>query len=252
MLGALPFGVIYGALAVHAGLSVFAAMGMSLFVFAGSSQFVAVGLLSAGAPLLLIVGVTIIVNLRHMLYSAALLPHLRRLPIGVRAILAFWLTDETFAVSAAHFASAAGAAPAVVNPAATGGAAAAAAAPIDPSANPDAETVDRSHRHWFQIGSSVGMYINWQFWTLIGVVLGTRVASIGSWGLDLAMPVTFIGMVIPYVRNKAMVACVSASGATALLTLSLPYHLGLVLAAVAGILAGTIFSRAARRGNAAA
>lgn len=214
LIGALPFGLLYGALAVNNGLSAAASMAMSAVVFAGSSQFVAVGLLGAHAPVLLIVGVTFIVNLRHLLYSAALLPYVSRLNHAWRVFLSFWLTDETFAVSAAHYAQAG---------------AASGEAP--------------GYLHYFQLGSSVSMYLNWQLWSGIGVILGTRIPDVGHWGLDLAMPVTFIGMVIPYVRNRAMVACVASSGAVALLTIHLPYHLGLLLAAFAGISAGIVLGR---------
>ena len=77
MLGAMPFGLIYGALAVSSGFSFSAVMAMSVFVFAGSSQFIAVGLYAAHAPLMIIILVTFVVNLRHMLYSLSLLPFLK-------------------------------------------------------------------------------------------------------------------------------------------------------------------------------
>ena len=51
LVGAAPFGVIFGALAVSAGLSAWGALALSGVVFAGSSQFVAVSLMAAGAAL---------------------------------------------------------------------------------------------------------------------------------------------------------------------------------------------------------
>ena len=99
LLGAFPFGMIYGALAIASGLSPAATMTMSALVFAGSSQFIAVGLVAAQTPVAIIIATTLIVNLRHMLYSATLLPHLKQLPQRWRVPLAFWLTDETFAVA---------------------------------------------------------------------------------------------------------------------------------------------------------
>jgi 4-azaleucine resistance transporter AzlC len=80
LLGALPFGLIYGAIAATSGLSMTAAILMSALVFAGSSQFIAVGLVAAQTPVAIIVLTTLIVNLRHMLYSATLLPYLKDLP----------------------------------------------------------------------------------------------------------------------------------------------------------------------------
>jgi 4-azaleucine resistance transporter AzlC len=212
MLGASPFGMIYGTVAVAAGLSPAAATAMSALVFAGSAQFVAVGLVASQTPVAIIVLTTLIVNLRHMLYSATLLPYLKGLPMTWRLPLAFWLTDETFAVTVLRFQRA------------------------------DAG----SERHWYQFGSSVAMYLNWQFWCLIGLMLGTRIPDAADWGLDVAMPITFIGMIIPFVKTIPMAVCVLTAGAASLLTLGLPYKLGIVVSALAGIAAGFM---AGRRGK---
>lgn len=206
LLGAFPFGLIYGALAVPSGLSITAAMLMSLIVFAGSAQFIAVGLIAASAPLVIIVLTTFIVNLRHMLYSATLLPYLKDLPQRWRIPLAFWLTDETFAVTVHRFQNS------------------------DPS----------PHKHWYQLGSSIAMYINWQVWCFLGLLLGDRIPDASSWGLDVAMPITFIGMTIPFVKNSPMLVCVLVAGASSLLTIGLPYKLGIILSALVGVAAGVV------------
>src|SRR5512135_2810064 len=96
IVGAIPFGIIFGALAAASGLSFAATAAMSAFVFAGSAQFIAVGLVAAGTGWPFIVLTTFVVNLRHMLYSATLAPHVKRLPQRWKIPLAFWLTDETF------------------------------------------------------------------------------------------------------------------------------------------------------------
>lgn len=204
LLGAFPFGLIYGTLAVSSGLSVQAALAMSALVFAGSSQFIAVGLVAAGAPVSIIILTTFVVNLRHMLYSAALLPELKKLSQIWRIVLAFFLTDETFAVSAGRY----------------------------------RKSDDSSHKHIYQLGSSIIMYLNWQLWCAAGLVLGSRIPDAGAWGLDVAMIVTFIGMTIPYIKNKPMVISVLTSAVVSLLTWQFPYKLGLIAAAVAGITAG--------------
>jgi 4-azaleucine resistance transporter AzlC len=204
LLGAFPFGLIYGALAVPAGLSVPAAMAMSAFVFAGSAQFIAVGLIAAQVPVAIIILTTFVVNLRHLLYSASLLPYLKNLPQRWRIPLAFWLTDETYAITMHHFQE---------NPASR-------------------------NKHWFQLGSSIAMYLNWQFWTFVGVMLGERIPDASSWGLDVAMPTTFIGMIIPFVKSSSMLVSVLTAGAASLLTYNMPYKLGIFLSAFIGILAG--------------
>ncbi len=204
LLGASPFGLIYGTLAVTGGLSVPAALAMSAFVFAGSSQFIAVGLVAVKAPVLIIILTTFVVNLRHMLYSAALLPFLKVLPQRWRIPLAFWLTDETFAVTVVRY----------------------------------NEEDHSSYKHWFQLGSSLAMYLNWQFWCGLGLFVGGRIQNAQNWGLDFAMPVTFIGITIPFVKNRSALSCVMIAGASSLITGGMPYKLGLIVSALAGILTG--------------
>ena len=80
LVGAMPFGIIYGTLAASAGLSALQAIGMSLLVFAGSAQFIALSLLSGGAGMAVVLLTTLVVNLRHALYSATLQPFVRHLP----------------------------------------------------------------------------------------------------------------------------------------------------------------------------
>jgi 4-azaleucine resistance transporter AzlC len=98
IVGAIPFGIIFGSLAASYGLSLGQALGMSLLVFAGSAQFIGVSLIGGGAGAAVVLLTTLVVNLRHALYSATLQPFVRHLPKRWRVPLAFWLTDEAFAV----------------------------------------------------------------------------------------------------------------------------------------------------------
>jgi predicted branched-subunit amino acid permease len=144
--------------------------------------------------------------LRHALYSTTLAPYVKRLPQRWQVPLAFWLTDETFAVVVHRYSQA-----------------------------------DRSpHKHWYYLGSAGIMYINWQFSTILGLTVGQLFPSVVALGLDFAMPVTFIGMVIPYLKNKPMVTSVVVSGLVAVLAYSIPNNLGLIVAALAGIVAGVV------------
>jgi 4-azaleucine resistance transporter AzlC len=213
MLGAAPFGLIFGTLAAPSGLSNGGALGMSLIVFAGSSQFIALSLLAGKASLLVIVLTTFVVNLRHALYSASLLPFVAELSQAWRALLAFWLTDETFAVSQVRYGAA------------------------DSSPN----------KHWFQLGSSLAMYTNWFAWTLVGVLLGRTMPQLQHLGLEFAMAATFTGIVVPLLRSRPMVAAALVAAGVALLCRDLPYKLGLMLAAGAGVAAGMALEGHGRR-----
>jgi 4-azaleucine resistance transporter AzlC len=206
LVGAAPFGVIFGTLAIGSGLPVWLTLGLSLLVFAGSSQFVAVSLISSGTALPVLWLTTFVVNLRHALYSATLLPYARTLPARWRWALAFWLTDETFAV-------------------------------VENQLRHHANLHDGA-RYW--LGSSLAMYCNWQLWTLVGVVLGQSVPVLATLGLDFAMVATFAAIVALQLRERPVLFAALVAGTVALLARDLPYKLGLMLAAVAGVVTGVL------------
>jgi 4-azaleucine resistance transporter AzlC len=208
MIGAAPFGTIFGTLAMATGLSPAATLTMSALVFAGSSQFIACSLIGAGAALPVIWLTTFVVNLRHMLYSATLLPYARAWPLCWRAPLAFWLTDETFAVVEHRLRSRGTAA-----------------------------------GQWYWLGSSLAMYGNWFCWTAVGVLLGRAIPNLAHWGLDFAMVGTFAAIVAPQLKRFPYLMAAVASGAVALWGRGLPYKLDLMLAAAAGIAAGMLCSK---------
>lgn len=176
-------------------------MGLSLFVFAGSAQFVAAGLVAQGAGILVIVITTFVVNLRHGLYSASLGPYLSTLSQRWLMPLGFWLTDETYAVVIQRY----------------------------------VRDDDSPYKHWYHLGSSVAMYTNWQLCTVIGIVAGTQLQGMADWGLEFAMVVTFIGIVVPLLKSVPMVLCAVVAGAVSLLLRDWPNQIGLMLGALAGI-----------------
>jgi len=203
-VGAIPFGIIFGALAVTSGLSPVAAMAMSLFVFAGSSQFIAAGLVASGTGIGIIILTTFIVNLRHALYSTTLAPHMKHLSQKWLLPLGFLLTDESFVVAANRYS--------------------------EPDTSP--------YKHWFFLGSAIFMYINWQLCTLVGILAGQAIPDPLSWGLDFAMVVTFLGLVVPMVKGRSTLAAVIVAGIVATAGYKLPNQLGLILAALFGVMTG--------------
>jgi 4-azaleucine resistance transporter AzlC len=206
IVGAIPFGIIFGAVAVSSGLTPLATLGMSLFVFAGSAQFIAATLFASGTPLGIIVFTTFIVNMRHALYGASLAPYMKHLPQRWLVPLGFWLTDETYAVVIRRY-----------------------------------PQEDQSpYKHWYHLGSSVAMYLNWQLVTLIGIIAGQQIGDAQNWGLDFALIVTFIGIVVPLLVTRPMLVCAVVSGVVGTAANGLPNNLGLMVAAFAGIAAGVI------------
>jgi len=204
LVGVFPFGLIYGALALKAGLSPAAAQGMSSIVFAGSAQFITAQLVHDAAPGFVIVLTIAVVNLRHMLYSASVAPYVKNLPVRWKTLLAYLLTDEAYAATILHY---------------------------------EAEGITLTG-HWFFLGAGFSLWLTWQVSTACGIFLGAAIPT--SWPLDFALPLTFIAMVMPVLKDRPVVAAALSAGAVALLAFSLPFKLGLILAALTGILIGVL------------
>jgi 4-azaleucine resistance transporter AzlC len=207
LIGVFPFGLIYGALALSVGLAPGLAQLMSSIVFAGSAQFIAAQLVHESAPAAVIIATIAIVNLRHVLYSASVGPYLRKLSLRWRLLLAYLLTDEAYAVVIAHYAEAG----------------------LTPAG------------HLFLLGAGVALWLTWQVSTALGILLGTTVPA--AWPLDFALPLTFIAMVMPMLKDRSMVAAAAAAGLVALVANAAPYKLGLMLAALVGIGVGVALEK---------
>ncbi len=206
LVGVFPFGLIYGALALGAGLSPAAAQGMSSIVFAGSSQFAAAQLVHDSTPALVIVFTIAIINLRHMLYSASMAPYLKELSLRWKILLSYLMTDEAYAVAILNYER-------VGETRALGG-------------------------HWYFLGAGLGLWTTWQISTALGIWLGAAIPA--EWPLDFALPLTFIAMLMPMLKNRPSVVAALSAGAVAVLAFSWPYRLGLVAAVLTGIFVGAI------------
>ena len=205
LVGVAPFGVIYGVLALESGIPPAAAMAMSSVVFAGSSQFLLAQLAGLGAPGLVMVASVALVNLRHALYSASVAPSLSHLPRRWKAILAYLLTDEAYAAAIARLGR------------------------------------EGENRHWFLLGAGLLLWSSWQVSTAAGILLGASLPR--DLPLDFALPLTFIAIVVPMVRSRGALVAAVVAAAAALLCAGWPYQLGLLAAAVAGIVVGWLVAR---------
>lgn len=208
MVGAAPFGVIFGTLATTGPLHAWTVQLMSLAVFAGSAQFIALGLIAGHASFAVIWATTFIVNLRHILYSATLAPYVAHLPARWRWTLGAFMTDEVFAVSYAHYQRRA--------PGETG--------------------------PYYFLGSGVSMYVNWQIWTVVGLLFGSAFPGLQSKGLDFAMVATFIAIIVPQLVALRFVAAALAAGVLSFAWNGWPYKLGLLAAVAVGVAVGALLS----------
>lgn len=214
LLGVAPFGVIYGVVALQSGIPALAAMAMSSIVFAGSAQFLLAQLVGAGAPLLLTAGAVGLVNLRHALYSASVAPVLARLPLRWKILLAYLLTDEAYAAAIPHLMA------------------------VKPDSPQSAQA------HWILFGSGFGLWAGWQLATLAGVLIGAQLPA--NLGLEFALPLTFIAIVVPMIDSRARFMAALAAGAVAVVLTAMPYKVGLFMAALAGLVAGVAMPRRAK------
>ncbi len=206
ILGYLPIGVAFGVLASTAGLSTYTAAAMSLFVFAGSSQLIAVGLIDAGAGILAITLTTFLVNLRHMLMSAYLAPHLGHLKPWQQAFFSYEITDESFALHSARF--------------------------RENKVPPLVELFALNH----------SAHLAWIAGTLLGAWVGGRLAfDTAAFGIDFALPAMFIALLIMQVENyKHAAVAVLAALLGIILYLSGMDQLYIILATIIAATAGLL------------
>lgn len=148
LLGVAPFGMIYGILALGAGLTPLAAQAMSAIVFAGSSQFMLIQLVGMGTPALVMILTGFVINLRHALYSASMAPHTLGLNPVWKGVLAYLLTDEAYAVSILHYNK------------------------TDPA---------QDNKHWYFFGAGLTLWTSWQFSTGLESSWARRFHLLGGW-----------------------------------------------------------------------
>lgn len=198
LLGVVPFGLIFGALAISAGVSPPAAQAFSLVIFAGSAQFIAANMVAGGALPGVIVFTILIVNLRHALYSASLAPYLHRLPLRWKLALSWLLTDEAFAVASMRY-----------------------------------RRGELRQAHWYMLGTGMALWASWQISTAVGIVVGARLPP--GLPLDFALPLTFLALLRPTLVDTPSGITAAAGGILAVLLAGLPFRLGLVLATLIAV-----------------
>ena len=202
LLGTVPFGVITGVAMVASGIAPPAAMAMSVIVFAGASMIASAQLLASGAPALMVVIATVFINLRFMMYSASLRPHLIGAPLRWRLLAGYLLADGAYGLSLGRF----------------------------------AEEREDAGKLGFFLGAGVAIWVTWQAAVLAGILIGAGLPA--SWRLEFAAPLAFIAMSVPLLRDRAMVAAALAAGVTVMLAHGLPLRLSIPLAALTGIAVG--------------
>lgn len=186
VLGYLPVGFAFGVLAQKAGLTTFYTILMSLLVFAGSAQLIAVSLFAVQLSPPAIILTTFIVNLRHLLFSAALFPHLsawRKLEL---AGFAYEITDETFAVHATRF---------------------------------ELQRVEKTEAFALNLTA----HLAWIIGSGLGAVAGHLVAEVETLGLDFVLPAMFIALLVMQIKQYSQLWAATLAGTLSVIFLLLGF-----------------------------
>ena len=211
-LAVLPWGILFGSIAVQRGFSWLEAQLFSAIIFGGAVQIVTVELIADNATLLTILFTAFVISARHFLYGLTLREKLSPQPLPWRLGLGFLLTDELFALSGHR----------------------------------------RAYRGKLRLiyGLAAGgsFYLAWNLWTFIGIVAGTSLPDLTDLGLDFAIAATFIALVVPEIKTLATLAAVLTAALFSLLFSLVEFELGLVCAAVLAMIAGyTVQQRSQQR-----
>lgn len=207
LLGVVPFGLIFGVLGLAVGIPDWAVVLSSSLIFGGSSQVVFAQLWGAATPPPVIVATVGVVNLRHLLYSAAVAEYLRALPWRWKLLLAYLLTDEAFAAAIKRL----------------------------------RDGPPTAYRHFFLLGTGLTLWTGWQLSTLAGVLVGEAIPA--TWSLDFSIALTFIALLVLSVHRRSDAWAALAAAGVVIPALVLPHKLGLLAAAAIGIACGLFMSR---------
>ena len=214
LVGVIPFGLVAGATPATTGLGGGTSIGLSTIVFAGASQLAAADVLADGGSALVAVVAACTINLRMLLYSASLAPHLTHVPLRRRLFMAYLLTDQAYAVSITRWSS-------------------------EPVSDDDGGTGDPSRRVPYYLGAALTLWVSWQVCTVVGVLIGAAVPS--SLPLDFAVPLVFLVLLVPAITSRPATVAAAIGGGTAVLSAEAGAgHLAVLVGALAGIGAGAL------------
>lgn len=205
---AIPFALVIGLAIIDAGIDPFVGWSSSWLIFGGAAQLTLITLLGSGAAVIAAIAAALVVNARHIMYSAALAPVFQRQRSWVRWLGGYLLLDQVFALAVLR-------------------------SDDDPAAF-----------RTYYLASGATFWVSWQLTTALGLLVGPVVPE--EWGLVFAAPILFLGLVVIGIdRYPKTVAALVGAGVT-YLAAGLPSRGGLLVGAFAGIVAGTLAERLRR------
>jgi predicted branched-subunit amino acid permease len=206
----MAWGLVTGIAMAQSGLTLPQAYGLGLLAFAGSAQLAVLPLLAAHAPVFVIVLTALIVNMRFVIYSAAMKSEFMMLSFRQRLGIGYLIGDFPFVLF-----------------------------------ERSASRHERRLRPVYFLGIGLSNLIVWQLASLAGLVAGGRVPP--EWGLDFAGMVALVALLVPMLANRPGIAACAVGGMVGVALDRLPAHAGLVIATLAGIIAAVVAERLPRR-----
>lgn len=201
-LAVLPWGILCGSLAIQRDFTPLEALLMPLIVFAGAAQLIAIELIANNASLATILFTTFVISSRHFLYGLALRDKMKVLPTRWRYSLGFLLTDELFALSG------------------------------------NSKAFVGKLRLIYALIAGGSFYFSWLLWNIVGVIAGSYLPDLTNLGLDFAIAVTFIALVIPTVVTLPIFVTVVVAGGLSVIFKLMQLEVDLVAAAVLAMYCG--------------
>ena len=210
VIAVIPFGLVFGIVAAGSDVGPWLGGATSVLIFAGAAQLATLQLIDAGAVGAVVIATALVINARHLMYSAALPPAFREFPRAARFALPYLLTDQAFAISIVRF----------------------------------GQVKEPVYRRWYFTGAGLGLWVTWQISTVTGIVVGAQVPA--SWSLDFAIPLMFVILLVPTIKGRPELIAAAVGAGIAVAAANAPYGLGLMIGAVSGVVAGVVALRVMR------
>lgn len=205
---AMPFGLVIGLAITESGMNPFVGWSGSWLIFGGAAQLTLVTLLGSGIAVVAAVSTALVVNARHLMYSAALAPTFQSQPRWFRWFGPYLLIDQLFALT---------------------------------TVRPDE---DPATFRTYYLAAGATFWVLWQAVVALGLLIGPVVPA--AWNLPFAIPILFIGLLVLGMGHwPEVVAALVGAGVTYLVA-GMPNRTGLLVGALAGVVAGTLAERFGR------
>jgi branched chain amino acid efflux pump len=202
---AIPFAFVIGLAITESGIPPLVGWSSSWLIFGGAAQLTLISLIGAGTAVSAAIVAALVVNARHLMYSAGLAPTYQRQPAWFRWLGPYVLIDQMFALMSVHLDD-------------------------DP---------DQFRTYYLAAGFT--FWSLWQITTAIGLAVGPIVPQ--GWDIEFAVPILFIGLLVLGIDRRPKLAAAGVGAGVTYLCASIPNRGGLLVGAVAGVLAGVLVNR---------